>query len=305
MSESFAQDTPQEDVSRACGCLGRDKLPSPETLLDSENSPLQIDMLPFQTEHLAQPSSGQGHTVEKCTETRRRCAQNVQPTEQQTKWVSRTYRLLVCVYSELATEQSSRCPPRVTGSPARLKADCGRSLLRARLPALSVKTSRRAMGRSPQCEGRRTQARYAAPGQSHSFFLWTALHLCAASKVSTKHPRKLLGSGLSLQASAKMPRGFVLLRRHGRPSYRTVRTTSRLLWKKNEAVSQTQYGKWRTRSQPKVLAELLWDGELSLLADLGSCQVFESCLSARHESLLVGMSYHCPHRPGNTPILFI
>ncbi len=69
ISESFAQDTPQEDVSRACGCLGRDKLPSPETLLDPENSPLQIDMLPFQTEHLAQPSSGQGHTVEKCTET--------------------------------------------------------------------------------------------------------------------------------------------------------------------------------------------------------------------------------------------
>ena len=121
-------------------------------------------------------------------------------TEQQTKWVSRTYRLLVCVYSELATEQSSRCPPRVTGSPARLKADCGRSLLRARLPALSVKTSRRAMGRSPQCEGRRTQARYAAPGQSHSFFLWTALHLCAASKVSTKHPQKLSGSSRSLRA---------------------------------------------------------------------------------------------------------
>jgi len=67
-----------------------------------------------------------------------------------------------------------------------------------------------------------------SPGQSHSFFLWTASHLCAASKVSTKHPRKLLGSGLSLQASANMPRGFVLLRRHGRPSYRTVRTTSRL-----------------------------------------------------------------------------
>ncbi len=179
------------------------------------------------------------------------------------------------------------------------------SALRSECSATEQQTKWRAMGRSPQCEGRRTQARYAAPGQSHSFFLWTALHLCAASKVSTKHPRKLLGSGLSLQASAKMPRGFVLLRRHGRPSYRTVRTTSRLLWKKNEAVSQTQYGKWRTRSQPKVLAELLWDGELSLLADLGSCQVFESCLSARHESLLVGMSYHCPHRPGNTPILFI
>ena len=131
-------------------------------------------------------------------------------------------------YSELATEQSSRCPPRATGSPARLKADCGPSLLRAHFPTLSVRTSRRAMGRSPQCEGRRTQARYAAPEQNHNFFSWTASHLCAASKASTKHPRNLLGSGLSLQASAKMPRGFVLLRRHGRPSYRTAHTTSRL-----------------------------------------------------------------------------
>src|SRR5712664_35100 len=49
LSESFAQGTPQKDVSRACGCLRRDKLPAPETLLDSENSPLQINMLPFQT----------------------------------------------------------------------------------------------------------------------------------------------------------------------------------------------------------------------------------------------------------------
>src|SRR5713226_5484702 len=46
------------------------------------------------------------------------------------------------------------------------------------------------------------------------------------------------------------------------------------------------------RSQPKVLAELLWDGELTLLTDLRSCQIFESCLSVRHQSLQVGISYH-------------
>src|SRR6267378_142822 len=83
--------------------------------------------------------------------------------EQETKWVSRAYRPLVCVYSELATEQSIRCPLRVTRSPARLKADCGPSLLRARFPALSARISRRAMGRSPQCERRQTQAGCAAP----------------------------------------------------------------------------------------------------------------------------------------------
>jgi len=71
-----------------------------------------------------------------------------------------------------------------------------------------------------------------------------------------------------------------------------------LLRQKNKAVSQTQYGKGRTRSQPKVLAELLWDGELTLLTDLRSCQIFESCLSVRHQSLLVGISYHDLHRPG-------
>jgi hypothetical protein len=66
---------------------------------------------------------------------------------------------------------------------------------------------------------------------------------------------------------------------------------SLLFRQKDKAVSQTQHGKGRTRSQPKVLAELLWDGELSLLTDPRSCQVFKSCVSARHESLLVGISY--------------
>jgi len=72
---------------------------------------------------------------------------------------------------------------------------------------------------------------------------------------------------------------------------------SLLFRQEDKAVSQTQYGKGRTRSQPKVLAELLWDGELSLLTDLRCCQIFESCLSARHESLRVGISYHGLHRP--------
>ncbi len=70
-----------------------------------------------------------------------------------------------------------------------------------------------------------------------------------------------------------------------------------LLWQKNEAISQTQYGKGCTRSQPQVLAELLWHGELSFFTYLRSCQIFESCLSARHELLLVGISYHSLHRP--------
>jgi len=72
---------------------------------------------------------------------------------------------------------------------------------------------------------------------------------------------------------------------------------SLLFWQKDKAVSQTQYGKRCTRCQPKIPAELLWDGELTLLTDLRSCQVFESCLSARHEWLLVGISYHGLHRP--------
>src|ERR1700694_2587514 len=55
-----------------------------------------------------------------------------------------------------------------------------------------------------------------------------------------------------------------------------------LLWQKNETVSQTQYCKGRTRSQTKILAELLWDRQLALLTDLRSCQIFESCLSACH-----------------------
>src|SRR5438477_11133126 len=74
---------------------------------------------------------------------------------------------------------------------------------------------------------------------------------------------------------------------------------SLLFRQKDKAVSQAQYGKGGTRSQPKVLTELLWDGELTLLTDLRSCQIFESCLSARHQSLLVGISYHDLHRPGN------
>jgi len=70
-----------------------------------------------------------------------------------------------------------------------------------------------------------------------------------------------------------------------------------LLRQKNKAVSQTQYGKGRTRSQPQVLAELLWHGELSLLTYLRSCQIFERCPAARHELLRVGISYHSLHRP--------
>jgi hypothetical protein len=72
-----------------------------------------------------------------------------------------------------------------------------------------------------------------------------------------------------------------------------------LLWQKNETVSQTQYGKGRTRAQTKVLAKLLWDRELSLLTDLRSCQIFEGCLSACHELLLVGISYHDAVSPRN------
>ena len=47
-----------------------------------------------------------------------------------------------------------------------------------------------------------------------------------------------------------------------------------LLWQKNEAIPQAQYGKRRTGPQTKVLAELLWDGKLSLLTDLGRRQIF-------------------------------
>jgi hypothetical protein len=43
---------------------------------------------------------------------------------------------------------------------------------------------------------------------------------------------------------------------------------SLLLGQKDKAVSQTQYGKGRTRFQAKVLAELLWNAELSLLTNL-------------------------------------
>lgn len=72
---------------------------------------------------------------------------------------------------------------------------------------------------------------------------------------------------------------------------KTVETL--LLWQKNEAVPQTQYGKGCTRSQAKVLPETLWDRELSLLADLRSCQIFERGLPACHMSvLLVGISYN-------------
>jgi len=75
-----------------------------------------------------------------------------------------------------------------------------------------------------------------------------------------------------------------------------------LFWQKNEAIPQTQYGEGRTRSQTKVLAELLRDGELSLLTDLGSCQIFKRCLSRRHELLLVGISYHDHRGSGNSVI---
>jgi hypothetical protein len=65
-----------------------------------------------------------------------------------------------------------------------------------------------------------------------------------------------------------------------------------LLWQKNETVSQTQYGKGCTRSQTKVLAELLWDRELALLTDLRSCQILENCLSACHELLIQFQKKH-------------
>jgi hypothetical protein len=43
-----------------------------------------------------------------------------------------------------------------------------------------------------------------------------------------------------------------------------------LFRQKNEAVAQPQYGKGGTSSQPKVLAELFRDSELSLLSYLRS-----------------------------------
>jgi hypothetical protein len=57
-----------------------------------------------------------------------------------------------------------------------------------------------------------------------------------------------------------------------------------LLWQKDETVSQTQNGKGRACTQAKIFAKLLWNSELPFLADLGSGQIFESCLSACHKS---------------------
>jgi hypothetical protein len=57
-----------------------------------------------------------------------------------------------------------------------------------------------------------------------------------------------------------------------------------LLWQKNQAVSQTQDSKGRTRTQAKVSTELFWDSELSLLTDLRCGQVFKGRLSARYNS---------------------
>ena len=55
-----------------------------------------------------------------------------------------------------------------------------------------------------------------------------------------------------------------------------------LLRHQDKPVSQPKDGKRRTRSQAKVLAVLLGDGNLPLLADLGRSQVFKHCLLTRH-----------------------
>src|SRR5215467_1186637 len=64
-----------------------------------------------------------------------------------------------------------------------------------------------------------------------------------------------------------------------------------LFWQKNQAIPQAQHSKRRTGAQPKILTKLLRDRELSLFSNLRGGQIFESCLSARHKSLLVGISY--------------
>src|SRR5262245_9686157 len=73
-----------------------------------------------------------------------------------------------------------------------------------------------------------------------------------------------------------------------------------LLRQKNQAVAQTQDGEGRTRAQPKVLAKLLGDCELSLLSDLRRGQIFESCQTARHKPTLVGISYQHRRAGSNT-----
>jgi hypothetical protein len=58
---------------------------------------------------------------------------------------------------------------------------------------------------------------------------------------------------------------------------------------KDETVPQAQDCKRRTNSQPKILAELLGNSKLALLADLGRSQVFE-CGIVSYPS--VGKSYY-------------
>jgi len=55
-----------------------------------------------------------------------------------------------------------------------------------------------------------------------------------------------------------------------------------LLRQKNEAVPQAQDCEWSAISQSKIFAELLGNGKLSFLADLGSCQIFESGIMRSH-----------------------
>ena len=55
-----------------------------------------------------------------------------------------------------------------------------------------------------------------------------------------------------------------------------------LFRQKDETIPQAQDRKGRTISQPKILAELLGNSKLALLADLGRSQVFECGILSWH-----------------------